>query len=84
MNYLQNTPAQTLQEVYLTLRPDPLTTEAELAAFYRPEINEVRGGDKVQRLALGLKRAHGNNYFKAFFMGHQGVGKSIRSRVEPD
>jgi hypothetical protein len=76
MNYLQITPAHSLQEVHLTLRPEPLTNEAELKAFYQQEINAVRGGDKVQRLALGLKRAHGNNYFKAFFMGHQGVGKS--------
>jgi hypothetical protein len=72
----RNTPAQSLQEVYLTLRAEPLTTEAELSAFYRQEVNAVRGGDKVLRLEQGLKRAYGVTYFKAFFMGHQGVGKS--------
>ncbi len=76
MQNLRNTPALSLQEVYLTLRSEPLTTEAELAAFYRAEMNAVRGGDKVQRLARGLNQAHGITYFKAFFMGHQGVGKS--------
>ncbi len=76
MNTPKTTPALSLQEVYLTLRPEPLTTDAELAAFYREEINAVRGGDKVQRLEQGLKRAHGKTYFKAFFIGHQGVGKS--------
>jgi hypothetical protein len=40
-------------------------------------MNRVRGGDKMDRLELGLKRAYkDHNYFKAFFMGHQGVGKS--------
>jgi hypothetical protein len=72
----RNTPAQSLQEVYLTLRAEPLTTDAELLAFYRPEVNAVRGGDKVKRLEKGLKRAYGITHFKAFFMGHQGVGKS--------
>jgi hypothetical protein len=76
MQTLRNTPAQSLQEVYLTLRSEPLTTEDELAAFYRAEMNAVRGGDKVQRLAKGLNQAHGITHFKAFFMGHQGVGKS--------
>jgi hypothetical protein len=30
----RNTPAQSLQEVYLTLRSEPLVTDAELSAFY--------------------------------------------------
>jgi hypothetical protein len=76
MNIPRTTPAQSISEVYLTLRPEPLTTKAELAAFYRNEVNDVRGGDKVQRLAQGLKRAHGSGHFKALFMGHQGSGKS--------
>ncbi len=76
MNIPRTTPAQSIAEVYLTLRSDPLTTEAELKAFYRQEINAVRGGDKVRRLEQGLKRAYGVTYFKSFFMGHQGVGKS--------
>ena len=71
------TPVTSLTDVYQTLKPDPLTTEAELAAFYRGEINEVRGGDKMVRMQLGLERAYTNRgYFKAFFMGHRGCGKS--------
>jgi hypothetical protein len=76
MNTPRITPAQSLKEVYLTLRPEPLITADELKAFYRQEVNAVRGGDKVRRLEQGLNRAYGVNYFKAFFMGHQGVGKS--------
>ena len=74
----QFTPAQTLDTVYLTLSPEPLTTQAELDAFYREEMNQARGEDKVRRLKLGLKRAANNNrdYFKACLMGHPGVGKS--------
>jgi hypothetical protein len=69
------TPAMSLDEVYQTLKPDPLTTKAELNAFYRSEMNEVRG-DMVQRMQLQLDRSHNIGYFKAFFMGHQGIGKS--------
>jgi hypothetical protein len=74
---LQITPAQSLEEVYRTLQPGPLETPEEIEAFYKSEMNEVRGGDKMERLKLGLTRAHKNRtYFKACFMGHQGVGKS--------
>jgi hypothetical protein len=74
---LQITPAQSLEEVYRTLQPGPLETPEEMEAFYKSEMNEVRGGDKMERLKLGLTRAHKNRtYFKACFMGHQGVGKS--------
>ncbi|MFA9202036.1 MAG: hypothetical protein ACEQSC_00595, partial [Candidatus Nanopelagicaceae bacterium] len=76
MNITQTTPAQSLPEVYRTLQPDPLTSPEELKAFYYDGLNQVRGGDKVQRLAQGLNRDHGVTSFKAFFMGHQGVGKS--------
>lgn len=74
---LQITPAQSLEEVYRTLQPGPLETPEQIKAFYKDEINQVRGGDKMKRLELGLKRAHKDRgYFKACFMGHRGVGKS--------
>lgn len=74
---LQITPAQSLEEVYRTLQPSPLETPEQLKAFYKEEMNAVRGGDKMKRLEMGLNRAYKDtNYFKAFFMGHQGVGKS--------
>jgi hypothetical protein len=70
-------PGTTLDEIYLTLSPEPLLTQQEIDAFYREEMNEVRGGDKIQRLKLGLKRARKKqDYYKACLMGHTGVGKS--------
>ncbi|MGB3299596.1 MAG: hypothetical protein WBA76_15130 [Phormidesmis sp.] len=70
-------PARVLADVYQTLRPTPLTTAEELAAFYSEDINAVRGGDKMQRLKLRLNRAYRDRIpFKACVMGHRGVGKS--------
>ena len=69
--------AETLDDVHLTLSPEPLETREEIQAFYRNELNQVRGGDKAQRLKLGLRRAiQGKSFYKACLMGHQGVGKS--------
>ncbi|MFM7437310.1 MAG: hypothetical protein ACKO2V_01695, partial [Snowella sp.] len=71
------TPAETLDEIYQTLSPEPLATERELEAFYCAQMNETRGGDKIKRLKLGLKRAwESQGYYKACLMGHPGVGKS--------
>lgn len=86
---LQTIPATQLAEVYRTLQPGPLTTAEELGAFYAEEINQVRGGDKMQRLKLRLVRAYGDRIpFKACVMGHRGVGKSteisrLLAEVEP-
>jgi len=69
--------ATTLDDIHLTLSPEPLETREEIEAFYRDELNQVRGGDKTQRLKLGLRRAiQGRSFYKACLMGHQGVGKS--------
>ncbi len=68
--------ATSLTEVYKTLSPEPLVRPDELAAFYSAQLNAVRGEDHVDLLALGLERAHGGSFFKAFLMGHPGVGKS--------
>ncbi len=69
--------ATTLEEIHLTLSPEPWMTQQEMDAFYRPEMNEVRGGDKIKRLKLGLQRAtQAGGHYKACLMGHQGVGKS--------
>ncbi len=67
--------ATTLEEAYRTLSPDPLMTAEELAAFYSPELNDVRGDDRVARLTFRLERV-GGGFCKAFLMGHPGVGKS--------
>lgn len=70
-------PATSLDDVHLTLSPEPLETKEEIEAFYRDDLNRVRGGDKTQRLKLGLRRAfQGKDFYKACLMGHQGVGKS--------
>ncbi len=68
--------ATSLAEVYKTLSPEPLVSPEELEAFYSAQLNAVRGEDHVDLLALGLDRAHGGSFFKAFLMGHPGVGKS--------
>jgi GTPase SAR1 family protein len=74
---LQITPATQLENVYRTLEPGPLVTQAELSAFYSTGINAVRGGDKMQRVQLRLERAYRDRtHFKACVMGHRGVGKS--------
>ena len=71
------TPATTLEEIHQTLLPEPLETVEEIDAFYKEELNHIRGDDKIQRLQLGLKRAfESRSFYKACLMGHQGVGKS--------
>ncbi len=73
----QITPAESLDAVYKTLSPEPLQTPEELAAFYRDQVNQVRGGDKMARLKLRLNRSYADGIpFKACVMGHRGVGKS--------
>ena len=68
--------ATSLDDVYKTLSPEPLIEESEFHAFYDPGLNAVRGGDKVARINLNLQRSFGGAYYRAFLMGHQGVGKS--------
>jgi hypothetical protein len=53
-----------------------LVTDQEIRAFYRFGLNKVRGGDKVANMALGLERSWGADFYKAFLIGHPGVGKS--------
>jgi hypothetical protein len=88
---LQITPATSLEDVHKTLQGDhPLQTSEEIAAFYKDELNETRGGDQMKRLRLGLSRAYGNVVpFKACLMGHPGVGKSTElsrlvTQIEPE
>ena len=69
-------PATDLDSLYLTLRPEPLIDPEEFRAFYRGQVNQVRGDDTVSRLSLKLQQAYGALPFKAFLMGHPGVGKS--------
>ena len=73
---IQLEPATTLDDVYKTMSGEPLMTPPEIAAFYRGRLNEIRGGDKVRNMMLGLERSWGAGFYKAFLMGHSGVGKS--------
>ncbi len=73
---LPDGPATNLDDLYLTLRPEPLTKAEEFKKYYRGEVNKVRGEDKVDRLSLKLRQAYDGPPFKAFLMGHPGVGKS--------
>lgn len=68
--------ADTLENVYKTLDPKPLESPDEIKAYYRKELNEVRGRDVAARMKLGLRRAARGQSYKALLMGHAGVGKS--------
>lgn len=87
---LQTTRATSLEDVHRTLRLVPLQAPEEIAAFYKDELNETRGGDQMKRLRLGLNRAYGDVLpFKACLMGHPGVGKSTElsrliAQIEPE
>lgn len=69
-------PAQTLEDVYKTLSPMPLVDSKQLEAFYIADLNDVRGGDKIERIKLNLGRSYGGGFYHALLHGHQGVGKS--------
>jgi hypothetical protein len=69
-------PATDLDHLYLTLWPEPLTKPDDLRKYYRPQVNQVRGGDTVARLSLKLQQGYRTLPFRAFVMGHRGVGKS--------
>jgi len=73
---MQTIPATSLSEIIYTLSPEPLSTPEELAAFYREEVNDVRGKDKVKRVELRLNQSFKRLPCKVFLMGHPGVGKS--------
>jgi hypothetical protein len=69
-------PATDLDHLYRTLRLEPLIGKKEFASYYRPQVNEVRGEDTAAGLWLKLRQAFGTVPFRAFLMGHPGVGKS--------
>src|SRR5881628_56379 len=69
-------PATDLDHLHLTLRPEPLVEPEEFRKYYRGQVNEVRGDDTVARLSRKLQQAYQALPFKAFLMGHPGVGKS--------
>ena len=76
MSSKQLEPATDLDEVFSTLSPEPLIDPVEFKAFYRADVNAVRGEDTVARIARKLQRAYKGAPLKTFLMGHPGVGKS--------
>ena len=69
--------AANLREVGQTLDSAPLLSPEEIAAFYRLEVQQVRGEDRISRLSLGLQDAIStHSAFKGFVLGHPGVGKT--------
>jgi len=74
---LRTTPATTLAEIPQTLHPEALETAQELQAFYKSDIQKVRGINRTGELMLSLEDAHEAQLpFKAFVLGHPGVGKT--------
>src|ERR1022692_4847372 len=69
-------PAKDLGHLHVTLRLEPLENPEELKQYYRGQVNDVRGEDTVSRLSLKLQQAYRTLPFRAFLMGHSGVGKS--------
>ncbi len=68
--------ADSIDNVYQYLSPTPLLTCKELEEFYSDCVNAVRGQDVVARLKLGLHQTDAGSFYKAFLVGHPGVGKS--------
>ena len=68
--------AQQLEDIYKAFQPEPLATASELAGFYVPDFSATRGGNKIDHLALGLNRQFSRGNYKAFVMGHPGVGST--------
>lgn len=72
----QQYPAKTLAAISRAVDPQPLVTPEQLQQLYRPEVNAVRGQDLVRRMKLELEDAFFSTFYKAFLIGHSGVGKS--------
>lgn len=73
---LQLRQAQTLVEIAGTLSPEPLEGEEQIRAFYRGDLNVVRGRDIVVRMTQSLRNSFDGLHYKSFLLGHSGVGKS--------
>lgn len=75
--------AERIEDIYRAFDAAPLMRHVDLNNFYVPELNETRGSDKIQILAKGLRRQHRGRSYKAFVMGHAGVGISTElSRLQ--
>ena len=78
--------AERLEDIYRAFDPEPLVTGSELEQFYVSAFSDTRGDDKIALLAHRMGKQAGRGFFKAFVMGHAGVGIStelarLKSRV---
>jgi|GEM_PF-352421 len=69
-------PAQTLDELYVTLRPEPLMNPDSLNAFYGEQLNTIRGYDRILDIVECLLFKTYDSNFKGALFGHSGCGKS--------
>lgn len=70
-------PAETLPEIARTVEPYPLERKAELDAFYTDGVQQLQGKTRLEKLRLALEDAiKDQRCYKAFLIGHPGVGKS--------
>lgn len=74
-------PATTLAEMAQTLMPDPLDSKESMDAFYVPEIQALRGLNRMGEMQLSIEDALAAQIpFKGFLLGHPGVGKTTELR----
>lgn len=75
--------ARNIEQILDAFDPAPLDTFDELDQFYVDQLNEVRGNDRIPKLDYGIRRQLGKGRYKAFVMGHSGVGISTElTRLE--
>ena len=72
--------ATTLAEMARTLMPAHLDTE-EAMAFYVPDVQPLRGLDRIGQMCLSLEDSLREDVpFKGFLIGHPGAGKTTELR----
>ncbi len=70
-------PAITLPEIARTVEPYPLERKEELEAFYTDGVQQLQGKTRLEVLRFALEDAiNDRRCYKAFLIGHPGVGKS--------
>lgn len=75
--------ATKLKEIFAAFDAAPLSRAEVATEFYVSDVNGTRGRDRIQQLELNLSRAFQQTHFKAFVMGHAGVGISTElTRLE--
>lgn len=75
--FSQLTSAKTLKEVSRTLDAAPLQSSDEIQAFYRADVQNARGIDRMSAMKVVLGDCYQTEqHLKTFLLGHPGVGKT--------